>query len=262
MRNIRVISRLDIKGSNLIKGIQLEGLRVLGKPNVFAKKYYFDGIDEILYMDSVASLYGRNNLDHIVKETTKEIFVPITVGGGIRTLDDAYKMFKNGADKVAVNSAIIKNKNFLNELVNEYGSQSIVVSIEAKKKNNSWEVYFDNGREPTNINVFSWVEECQDRGAGEILITSVDNDGTKKGFDFNLYNTLPKINIPLIISGGFGGIHDLEIINKLDYVDAISIGTAFHYNLIKPQDITSHLYKEKLYSRLYDVKKNINFHTN
>ena len=133
MRKLRLIPRLDIKGPNLIKGIQLEGLRVIGDPNLFAIKYYENGADELLYMDSVASLYGRNNLQELITKAVQDVYIPITVGGGIRSLKDAYEMFRCGADKIAVNTAAVKNPNLITELVKEFGSQSIVISIEAKK---------------------------------------------------------------------------------------------------------------------------------
>ena len=157
---LRIVARLDIKNENLIKGIHLEGLRKLGDPNKFAKEYYDDGVDEIIYMDSVASLYGRNSLENILEKTVKNVFVPITAGGGIRTVNDARKMLLNGADKVAINSAAIKNPKLVSELANTFGSQSIVVSIEAKNiGDNKWEAYIDNGREKTGKDVFEWIEQ-------------------------------------------------------------------------------------------------------
>ena len=162
MRPTRIISRLDIKGDDVIKSINLEGLKKVGKPNELSKKYYKEGIDEILMIDTVATLYGRNNLQEIIKKATESIFVPITVGGGIRSLEDAEKMFKSGADKIAINSQAVKNPNFLKELKNIYGSQALVVSIETKKINNQYEVFITNGRDRTNINLLDWIKKCQD----------------------------------------------------------------------------------------------------
>ena len=203
MRKLRLIPRLDIKGPNLIKGIQLEGLRVIGDPNLFALKYYENGADELLYMDSVASLYGRNNLQDLITKAVKNVFIPITVGGGIRSVKNAYEMFRCGADKIAINTAAVKNPLFLKELVKEFGSQSIVISIEAKKNSeNKWEVYTECGRERTGLDVIEWANKCVSSGVGEILITSVDKEGTCKGFDIELTKELTnKFNVPIIACG-------------------------------------------------------------
>ena len=208
---LRIVARLDIKNENLIKGIHLEGLRKLGDPNKFAKEYYDDGVDEIIYMDSVASLYGRNSLENILEKTVKNVFVPITAGGGIRTVNDARKMLLNGADKVAINSAAIKNPKLVSELANTFGSQSIVVSIEAKNiGDNKWEAYIDNGREKTGKDVFEWIEQSISLGAGEILITSIDRDGTSRGFDLDLVKNISNFSsVPTIVSGGMGKLSDL-----------------------------------------------------
>ena len=206
MRKLRLIPRLDIKGPNLIKGIQLEGLRVIGDPNEHALRYYQNGADELLYMDSVASLYGRNNLQNLITKAVKDVFIPITVGGGIRSLENAYEMFRCGADKIAINTAAVKNPILISDLVKEFGSQSIVISIEAKKKTtNKWEVYTECGREKTGLDVMEWAKKCVDLGIGEILITSVDKEGTKKGFDIDLNKKLTdSFNTPIIASGGMG----------------------------------------------------------
>ena len=214
---LRIVARLDIKNENLIKGIHLEGLRKLGDPNKFAKEYYDDGVDEIIYMDSVASLYGRNSLENILEKTVKNVFVPITAGGGIRTVNDARKMLLNGADKVAINSAAIKNPKLVSELANTFGSQSIVVSIEAKNiGDNKWEAYIDNGREKTGKDVFEWIEQSISLGAGEILITSIDRDGTSRGFDLDLVKNISNFSsVPTIVSGGMGKLSDLEKMVKM-----------------------------------------------
>ncbi len=251
---MRIISRLDIKNSNLIKGINLEGLRIVGEPNKYATKYYKDGIDEIIFMDSVASLYGRNNLYEIISEASKNIFIPITVGGGIRSIDDAFKAFKFGADKVAVNTAAVENKNLINSLSEKFGSQSIVVSIEAKKvKDNSWEVFTNNGRQETGLSVIDWIADCEKRGAGEILLTSIDMEGTGKGFDYNLYSTVTRsTNIPVIASGGFGKPSDLSKLNSCSKIDAIAIAYAFHYNKCNILDVRNEALKSKIKIRQLD----------
>ncbi|MEQ8701481.1 MAG: imidazole glycerol phosphate synthase cyclase subunit, partial [Bauldia litoralis] len=178
----RLIARLDIKGSNVIKGIHLEGLRVVGQPGPMARLYYEQGVDEIIYMDTVASLYGRNNILPVVEEAARDIFVPLTVGGGIRTIDDITAALRSGADKVAINTAAIARPDFLREAAETFGSQCITLSIEAKRRGEGrWEALTDNGRERTGVDVLAWVVEAERLGAGEVLVTSVDKEGTRRG---------------------------------------------------------------------------------
>ena len=175
MRNIRLIARLDIKGPSLIKGIHLEGLRVIGSPNDFALHYYLQGVDELIYMDCVASLYGRNHLGDIIKAAAKDIFVPITVGGGIRSVNDATDILRLGADKVALNTAAVESPQLITSIARRFGNQCMVLSVEAKQINfDHWEVYTNNGRERTGLDVVEWVKKGVSMGAGEILLTSVD----------------------------------------------------------------------------------------
>ena len=232
MRKLRLIPRLDIKGPNLIKGIHLEGLRIIGDPNSFALKYYENGADELLYMDSVASFYGRNNLQNLIIKAVKDVCIPITVGGGIRSLKDAYEMFRCGADKIAINTAAVKNPKLISELVKEFGSQSIVLSIEAKIiTNNKWEVYTECGRERTGLDVVEWAKKCVNLGIGEILITSVDKEGTRKGFDLELIKKLTdSFNTPIIASGGMGNNQHLHELIENTNVDAVCIASLLHYN--------------------------------
>jgi len=234
MRKIRLIPRMDIKGDNLIKGIQLEGVRIIGKPNDYAKKYYKQGADELLYMDAVASLYGRNNLKNIVSESVKNVFIPITVGGGIRSVDDAREILRSGADKIAINTAAVKNPKLISDLVNIFGSSTVVVSIEAKyKSENSWEVYIESGREKTGLNVSEWALKVNKLGAGEILLTSVDREGTGKGYDIKLIKSVTeKVNIPVVASGGMGKPEDLIDAIKEGKADAISMADIIHYNKV------------------------------
>lgn len=187
MSNTRLIARLDIKGANLIKGVHLEGLRVIGAPNEHARRYYEQGVDELIYMDCVASLYGRNHLSDIVRSATENIFVPMTVGGGIRSVDDATQILRAGADKVAVNTEAVANPQLITEIACRFGSQCMVLSIEAKQVGpERWEVYTDNGRERTGLDVIEWVKRGVAMGAGEVLLTSVDREGTRRGFDIAL----------------------------------------------------------------------------
>ena len=241
MRNIRIIARLDIKGPNLIKGIHLEGLRIMGLPNKFAFQYYQEGIDELIYMDCVASLYGRNNLGDIVKAATKDIFVPITVGGGIRSVDDATEILRAGADKVAVNTAAVSNPELIKDIARRFGNQCMVLSVEAKQLNAaSWEVYTDNGRERTGLDVLEWVKRGVELGAGEILLTSVDREGTRKGFDDALIKIVTdEVNVPVIASGGMGKPEDLLSVVIKGGADAVAMADILHYNRAGIRDIRS-----------------------
>lgn len=252
MRNVRIIARLDIKNNFLIKGIHLEGLRKIGNPNEYAKKYFKSGIDEIIYMDAVASLYERNSLNEIIKETSKNIFIPITVGGGIRSIDDANKILRSGADKIAINTAAIKNPRLIEELSNRFGSSTIVLSIEAKQTlNGSWEAYTNNGREKTGIDVIKWSLEAEKLGVGEILLTSVDKEGTGRGFDNNLLKSVTDIiTVPVIASGGMGNFQHFADVVKLSECDGVAIANLLHYSKIKIKDLKNFSLKEKINIRI------------
>ena len=236
---MRIIARLDIKGPNLIKGIQFEGLRVIGDPNKYALKYYDQGADELIFIDAVASLYERNNLVDIIKKASNDVFIPITVGGGIRSIEDAEKLFLNGADKIAINTAAIQNPNLINELVKNFGSQAIVISIQAKFiSDKKWTAYVETGREKTDKDVIEWLNEAIDRGAGEVLITSVDHEGTKKGFDLNLYEEANKHSkVPFIFSGGMKSANDLIELAKYSECNGVAAASILHYNDVTIQDI-------------------------
>jgi cyclase len=247
MKCIRIIPRLDIKGPNLVKGVHLEGLRVLGKPEDFSFKYYEDGADELIYMDVVASLYGRNTLLDIVRLTAEYIFIPLTVGGGIKTYKDISDILRAGADKVAINTAAINNPNLVTEAARKFGSQCIVVSIEAKKLGQDhYEAYTDNGRERTGKDVIEWAKEVVALGAGEILITSIDHEGTGKGFDNILVSEISKmVPIPVIACGGAGNLNHFIDVVKEGNADAVCASSMFHYNRVN--DLV--LEKEKNYSK-------------
>lgn len=231
MSNHRIIARLDIKGPNLIKGVHLEGLRVIGDPQEYAQLYYEQGADELIYMDSVASLYGRNNLTDIVRHAAADIFVPLTVGGGIRSVSDAQELLRAGADKVAVNTAAVADPQLINDIARIFGSQCMVLSIEAKSIGpNKWEVYTDNGRERTGLDVVEWAIRGAELGAGEVLLTSVDQDGTGKGFDIELVKAVSsRVSVPVIASGGMGCPQDAVSVVKEGFADAVAIGWALHY---------------------------------
>ena len=238
MKKVRTIARLDIKGENLIKSINLEGLKKIGNPGEFAKKYYNEKIDELIFIDTVATLYGRNQLRDILIEASKEIFVPITIGGGIRTLEDAEKSFMAGADKVFINSQAVQNPKFISELSREFGSQSIVVNIEVKKfDNNKWEVFITNGRDRTGIEIIDWMKKCESLGAGELMITSIDNEGTGNGSDLELLNLAQDATkLPLIYSGGIGSLQDIKNLDKIK-IDGLALSRVLHYNLLNIKEI-------------------------
>ena len=205
MLSKRIIARLDVKGKKLIKGIRFEGVRVIGEPNKAAKQYAEDGADELLYVDAVASLYGRNSISNILKLASNEIFIPITASGGIRSVLDAKNLLLSGADKIALNTAALKNPKLIRELVENFGSQCVVVSIQARKKsgNEGWEAMSAMGREKSGKDIIDWINEVQNLGAGEILLTSVDRDGTLSSPDYDLINealTKDKKSMPVNIN--------------------------------------------------------------
>ena len=231
MSNLRLIARLDIKGPNLIKGIHLEGLRILGSPNDFALRYYKQGADELIYMDCVASLYGRNHLSGIIQSATKDIFVPLTVGGGIRSIENARDILRSGADKLAINTAAVLDPDFVSSIARQFGSPCMVISIEAKQKSKGeWDVYIDNGREPTGLNAIDWAKACVANGAGEVLITSIDKEGTRKGFDIELVKAVTsEVSVPVIASGGMGKTEDLITVVKDAGADGVAMADILHY---------------------------------
>ena len=232
MANIRIIARLDIKGPNLIKGVRFEGVRVIGNPQKFAQKYYEEGIDEIIYMDTVASLYNRISLHDLIERTVQNVFIPITVGGGVRSVEDVKRLLRAGADKIAINTAAVKRPELIREVAHRFGSQCMVLSIEAcKQSSGKWEAYIDNGREHSDLEVISWAKQGAAFGAGEILLTSVDRDGTCKGFDIDLVKEVSEaVSIPVIASGGMGKPDDFIHVVKKAKADAVAMAHILHYN--------------------------------
>lgn len=239
MSNLRIIPRLDIKGPNLIKGIRLEGLRVIGDPQEHAIRYYEAGADELVYMDIVASLYGRNNLSDIISRAALDVFIPITVGGGIRSVDDAKHILRAGADKVAINTAAIARPELITDVAHRFGSQAMVLSIEAKHvSDDRWEAYTDNGRERTGLDVLDWVQRGVELGAGEILLTAVDREGTRSGFDIELIRAVSDaVPVPVIASGGMGGVDDFVAAAIKGKADAVSMADVLHYERMSVADI-------------------------
>lgn len=253
MNKKRIIARIDVKNEYAIKGIHLEGLRKVGNPNEMAKKYYNEGIDEIIFMDAVAAYYDRNSLTEIINKACENIFVPITVGGGIRKIKDIQIALNAGADKIAINTQAVKDPNFLTRASEIFGSQCIVSSIDAKKNSdNKWEVYVDNGREQTGIDVIEWAKKVETLGAGEIMLTSIDKEGTKRGFDLELYNIISKvITIPIICCGGAGKKEHIADILSNSELDAVALSSILHYNIESIKDLKEFLIiNEKINIRL------------
>ena len=250
----RLIARLDIKGNRLIKGIRFEGLRVIGDPLQHARAYASMGIDEILFIDSVASLYGRNSLTDILRSTSRDVFVPITAGGGVRSVQDAAALLAAGADKIAVNTAAVLNPNLISEISTNFGNQCMVLSVEAKRSRNlNWEVYINNGREHTGLSVIEWIKKGVDLGAGEIFLTSVDNEGTRKGFDLELIKTVSnEVNVPIIASGGMGCFEDFEKVINYAKADAIAMSGVLHYKRLSISEIRKYALDNNFNVRVYD----------
>jgi len=238
MKTIRIIPRLDIKGPNLVKGIHLEGLRVLGKPEYFARFYYENGADELFFQDTVASLYDRNSLHDIITKTAKEIFIPLTIGGGLRTIDDIRSVLRAGADKVVINTAAIKNPQFIHEASLKFGSSTIVVAIEAiKNTDGKYLAFTDNGREYSGLEVVSWAQKVEELGAGEIVITSVDKEDTGEGYDIQLIKLVSEaVSIPVIAHGGASSPNNVVLAIQEGKADAIAIASILHYLVIQSYD--------------------------
>lgn len=230
-KKIRLIARLDVKDTNLVKGIQLEGLRKLGDPNAFAKEYYEAGIDELLYIDIVASLYNRNNLSDIVRKTVDDVYIPVCVGGGLRSVEDVRHILSMGADKAAINTAAIKRPELITEVAEAFGSQCMVLGIEAKKRRDGpgYEAYYDNGREHSGKDVIEWARRGVALGAGEILLTSVDKEGFERGMDCPLIRELcAAVSVPVIVSGGCGGPGDAAAAAQAG-ASAVAVASILHY---------------------------------
>ena len=239
MKSIRVIPRLDIKGPNLVKGIHLEGLRVLGKPEQFAKYYYETGADELMYMDVVASLYERNSLKDLITNTAKEIFIPLTVGGGIRTIEDIREVLRAGADKVSINTAAVKNPEIVKEASRIFGSSTIVVAIEAiRQADGKYLAYTDNGREHTGLEVLSWAKKVEQLGAGEIVLTSVDREGTGDGYDIDLIKMVSNaVSVPVVAHGGPSKPEHIKKAIQEGNASAVAIASMLHYDYIRAHDV-------------------------
>lgn len=228
-----------------MKGIHFEGLRVLGKPEDFARYYYEHGADELFYMDAVASLYGRNSLLEIVQKSAREIFIPLTVGGGLRSVDDIREVLRAGADKVSLNTAAVARPELIREASRAFGSSTVVVSIEAiKMPDGNYEAYVDYGRQRTGVNVFEWAVRAVELGAGELVVTSINNEGTGEGFDLELTRRISEsVPVPVIASGGAGQLGDIKAVITEGRADAVALASILHYQFIKEKSYQSSEFK-------------------
>lgn len=228
----RIIAKLDVKPPFVVKPVHFEGLRKIGLPAELAKKYYDQGADEIFYIDIVASLYQREILFNEVEKVASELFVPLAVGGGVRTIDDFSHLFHQGADKVVVNTfAVQESADLIDQAAKTFGNQAVVVNIEAKRWDSHWECYTDCGRIQSGKDVIAWAKEVEQRGAGEILLQSVDADGRQRGFDIGLaQQVVGSVNIPVVVASGAGSLNDIEELIKQVKPSGVAIASLFHYN--------------------------------
>jgi imidazole glycerol-phosphate synthase subunit HisF len=237
----RIIPCLDVKDGRVVKGVNFVGLKDAGDPVEIAKRYNDEGADELTFLDITASHEQRDTIVHIVEQVAREVFIPLTVGGGIRELNDIYRLLNVGCDKVSINSAAIKRPEFIDEGAKRFGAQCIVVAIDVKRTGNQWNVYLNGGRVDTGINALEWAKEVVNRGAGEILLTSMDADGTKAGFDLSITQQISRaVNVPVIASGGAGTMEHIKEAFESG-ADAALAASIFHYKEIDIMDLKRYL---------------------
>ncbi|MFC4740153.1 imidazole glycerol phosphate synthase subunit HisF [Flavobacterium ponti] len=247
----RIIPCLDIKNGRIVKGVNFVDLKDAGDPVEFAKKYSKEGADELVFLDISATEERRKTLVDLVRNVAKAINIPFTVGGGISSVADVDVLLRNGADKISINSSAIKNPDLINAIASKYGSQCVVVAIDAKKINGEWIVHLVGGKLPTELNLFDWAVEVEKRGAGEILFTSMNNDGTKKGFANEALAQLSEIvNIPIIASGGAGTMQHFADTFMLGKVDAALAASVFHFQEIEIPELKRYLNEKKIPIRI------------
>lgn len=244
----RIIPCLDVNNGRVVKGVNFVGLRDAGDPVEIAKRYNIEGADEITFLDIGATHEGRDTIVDVVKEVAKEVFIPLTVGGGIRELNDIYKLLNVGCDKVSINSSAIKRPDFINESAKRFGSQCIVVAIDAKRvSDNRWNIFTHGGRNDTGLDAIEWAKEAYDRGAGELLVTSMDSDGTKAGFDNILNRKISEVtNIPIIASGGAGTMEHIRDAFTIGESDAALAASIFHFKEIDIMDLKEYLHTQNI----------------
>jgi len=248
---LRIIPRLDIKAPNLVKGIHLEGLRVIGNPADHAQRYFEQGADELIFQDIVASLYGRNSLADLVRESASRIFIPLTVGGGIRSCADIHALLRAGADKVCINTAAMARPEFISEAARSFGSQCVVVALETiRQPDGRWEVFTNNGRQRTGLEAYDWAMRAVDLGAGELLLTSVDQEGTCRGLDLNLIRRLARaVPVPVVAHGGVGSTAHILEAAQLG-IDGVALAHLLHYRKKTLHDIKQELIASGMEVRL------------
>ncbi|ASY15357.1 cyclase [Candidatus Planktophila sulfonica] len=252
----RIIARLDVKGEFLVKGIQLEGIRKIGDPLQFAQTYYDAGVDEVVIVDVVASLYSREHLYNLISYITNKLRVPVTVIGGIKTLQEANAVFRSGADKIGINSEATRNIDLLTKISEIYGAQAVVSSIEAKydKEKSNWFLFTESGRNNSKISINEWFSKIEDIEIGEVFVTSVDSDGLKKGPDVSLMQTARNLTpLPMIYSGGISSLLDAEEALKTG-IDGLAIGSALHYKTIEISSLKKHLSDQGFSIRIEENK--------
>ena len=238
----RIIPCLDVDRGRVVKGVNFVDIRDAGDPLENAEIYNRQGADEIIFLDITASSDRRDIIIDVVEKTAEHVFVPLTVGGGIRNLDDIRRILRAGADKISVNTAAVENPQLVRRAADRFGSQCIVVAIDAKQKGSSWEVYIHGGRTPTGLDVLDWAREMEELGAGEFMLTSMDRDGTKDGYDLRLTRTIAElVNIPLIASGGVGTLEHLYAGLTEGRADAVLAASIFHYNEFTVGDVKAYL---------------------
>jgi imidazole glycerol-phosphate synthase subunit HisF len=242
MPKLRIIPRLEVKGENVVKGIRMEGLRVVGEPAEMSRRYSEEGADELLFMDIVASLYNRNQLHDLVASASQTINLPLAVGGGVRSIGDFQKLLRTGADKIAINTQACATPEIITEAARIFGAQCVIVSIEAKRQpGGGWEPYTQNGRGRTKRDVVVWAREAVERGAGEILLTSVDRDGTRKGLDFELISAvLDAVHVPVVVGGGVSGVDDVEKVARMG-ASGVTIAHMLHFKRFAIRDLKAEL---------------------
>ena len=247
----RIIPCLDVKNGRVVKGINFTDLKDAGDPVEQAKIYSESGADEICFLDITASNENRDTIFDVIKRTSENCFVPLTVGGGIRNLEDINKLLVSGADKVSINTAAVNNHNLIKKSSKKFGSQCIVVAIDAKKKNDKWEIFTHGGRIETGIDAIDFAKNMEDSGAGELLITSMDRDGTHKGYDTDLIAQIErKVNIPIIASGGAGNLKHLEEGITKGHANALLAASIFHFGKYSIMEVKNYLNSKKIAVRI------------
>ena len=245
----RIIPCLDVKDGRVVKGVNFVGLVDAGDPVEIAKRYNEEGADELCFLDITASHLERDTIVDVVERVARELFIPLTVGGGIRTIDDISRLLNVGCDKISLNSAAIKNPNLIDEAANKFGSQCVVVAIDAKKTGEGYSVFINGGRLDTGKDALSWAREAQERGAGEILLTSMDCDGVKNGFELNLTRIFSELDIPVIASGGAGKMEHFKDA-FLAGADACLAASIFHFREIEIKALKTYLRQNGIEVRL------------